>query len=60
MKSTFYESQQGASLEPKDSIDAGWVERSSPRRAGDGEEVSGEVDDGDSLDKRLPVMKVWT
>jgi hypothetical protein len=42
-----------------ESIDAGWVERGSPRRAGDGEEAGGEVDDTSSSDKRLSVMMVW-
>jgi hypothetical protein len=40
-------------------IDANCVERGSAWRVGDGEKVSGEVDDDGSSDKRLPAMKVW-
>jgi hypothetical protein len=29
------------------------------RRAGDGEGVGGNVDDGDSSDKMLPAVNVW-
>jgi hypothetical protein len=51
---------RGAGLKPKESIKAGWVERGSPRRVGDGEEVGSEVDDSGSSDNRLPAMNVWT
>jgi hypothetical protein len=38
----------------------GRVEGCSPRKAGDGEGVGGDVDDGDNSDKMLSVAKVWT
>jgi hypothetical protein len=50
---------RGASPEPKESNEAGWVERGSPRRAGDDEEFGGEVDDGRSSDNWLPATKLW-
>jgi hypothetical protein len=48
------------SLDPKELIETGLVARGSPRRAGDGEGVSDNVDDGDSSVKMLLAMKVWT
>jgi hypothetical protein len=50
---------QGASPEPKEMIETGWVERGSLRRAGDGEELGGEVDNDGRSDKRLLATKVW-
>jgi hypothetical protein len=41
-------------------VGGGRVEWGSSRRAGDGEGVGGNVDNGDSSDKMLPVAKVWT
>jgi hypothetical protein len=48
-----------ASPEPKELFEASWVERGSPRRAGDGEGVSGEMDDGSNSNERLSMTKVW-
>jgi hypothetical protein len=40
-------------------IETSWVERGSLRRAGDGEELGGEVDNDGRSDKRLLATKVW-
>jgi hypothetical protein len=40
-------------------IETGWVERGSLRRAGDGEELDGKVDNDGRSDKRLLATKVW-
>jgi hypothetical protein len=41
-------------------VGGGRVEGSLPKRDGDDEGVDGDVDDGDSSDKMLPTMKVFT
>jgi hypothetical protein len=50
----------GASLDPKELIEAGCVARGSSRRVGDGEGVGGDVDDSGNLDKALSAAKVCT
>jgi hypothetical protein len=50
----------GAILEPKEQIVASWVAQGSPRRAGNGEGVGGDLGDGDSSNKMLLEMKVRT
>jgi hypothetical protein len=49
----------GARLDSKELIETSWVAWGSTRMAGDGEGVGSDVDDGGSLDKMLPAMKVW-
>jgi hypothetical protein len=53
-------SYRGGILDQGEPVGGNRVEGGSPRRGGDGEGVSDDVDDGDSSDNMLPTLKVWT